>query len=251
MFRRIFCPSVSYKVVAISASRLPAVAHAFPILTAHRWSSENAAADTSSSSKRTSNSSTTNRGQNNYNNRATAGRNSTSVVLPPAFDVVHWNDDDLSKGHLLRVLHRDSYVVLDYYKQAKALRPAEGIPPESNRRTGRAERIVSIALPPVFIARLLSVLEGRTNKADIQLRTSTAAFEANAEKGPHHYKLCCTFQTAGGNRAGEGETSERSNTSPLTDFEVEFDAPESLMLQRFLTQCLQYNTGFCRPVISR
>lgn len=178
------------------------------------------------------------------------GRRGSDAVLPPAFDVVHWNDSDITKGHLLRILHRDNYVVLDYYRQAKAVTAAPG--EDAPSRSGRAERAVSVALPPGYVARLLAVLEGKANKADIQLRMATALFETVNSKGPHHYKLSCQIaRPAGGSRtSGEGQAGAvEDDASGSQSWEVEFDPAESLMMHRFLSQCLQYNTGFCRPVL--
>lgn len=151
--------------------------------------------------------------------------------LPPAFDVVHWNTEDPAKGHLLRVLHRDSYVVLDYYRQAAKKEASDG-PATGNR----AERTISVSLPPVYVARLLGVLEGRTAKTDIQLRYAIASFTAK-EGQSHQYTLQCRASRPPSQPAAKEEEVE---------WVVDFDAAESLLLHRFLTQCLQYNTGFCR-----
>lgn len=171
---------------------------------------------------------------NNANNNTNAvarraGRD--PVVLPPAFDVVHWNDADLSKGHLLRVVHRDSYVVLDYYQQAMPTVSENGA---ATPRSSRAERSVTLALPPVYVARLLSVLEGKAKSVEIKLRTTTATFDA---VGPHAHRLSCSTTRI-----------TQEDSAPTTkEWAVDFDPAESLLLHRFLTQCLQYNTGFCHP----
>lgn len=200
--------------------------------------------------------------RNNYRNDARrSNSNQNAAVLPPAFDIVHWNDTDISKGHLLRVLYRDSYVVLDYYQQSRVIMAPAGEKPPP--RSGRAERTVSVALPPGFVARLLAVLENKSAVANIQLRSTTAALEPILEKGAHYYRLKCSSvrqnistsavdsDVIGGSPATESSTSSSPTTQGNTyQWEVEFDPAESLMLHRFLTQCLQYNTGFCRPVLS-
>lgn len=200
--------------------------------------------------------------RNNYRNAARhSNSNQNNAVLPPAFDIVHWNDTDISKGHLLRVLYRDSYVVLDYYQQSQVIMvpPGEKPPP----RSARAERTVTVALPPGFVARLLAVLENKSTTANIQLRSTTAVLEPIPEKGTHYYRLKCSTvrqnistSAVDSDIVGDSAVAEsRTVSSPTTQgntyqWEVEFDPAESLMFHRFLTQCLQYNTGFCRPVFS-
>lgn len=211
----------------------------------------------------------------NVGTRRSGGGNSpnTTAVLPPAFDVVHWNDEDVQKGHLLRVIYRDNYVVLDYYQQSQVIMvPAGERPPP---RSARAERTVTVALPPSFVARLLSVLEEKSTVENIQLRATTAVFEAAPEKGAHfHILKCSTLRPSslgaaavdgqkkqdGSSRSEEEQREEGSSSSSaapegkgrnnMYEWEVIFDPAESLMLHRFLTQCLQYNTGFCRPFLS-
>lgn len=208
------------------------------------------------------------------------GSTSTPTLLPPAFDVVHWNDEDIRKGHLLRVVYRDNYVILDYYQQSQVIvvPPGQTPPP----RSARAERTVTVALPPGFVARLLGVLEEKSTEASIQLRSTTAVLKSVPEKGKHHHVLQCSTIRANNASGGmeststgsegaadsHGETTDehessastttstgavgQGNTSATTVYEwvVPFDPAESLMLHRFLTQCLQYNTGFCRPILS-
>ncbi|EAN96915.1 putative mitochondrial RNA-binding protein 2 [Trypanosoma cruzi] len=155
--------------------------------------------------------------------------------LPPAFDVVHWNDDDMSSGHLLRVLHRDSFVVLDYHRQVKKL----------GEEGNKAERVVSVMLPAVYTARFLGVLEGRLDKVEVQSRFTNAVFAPDPAV-PHTFILNCTStrppQQQQQQNGGNGEEEK-------FDWTVKFDVAESLMLHRFLTQALHYNTGFARTLV--
>lgn len=265
MFRRTFVPLASLvkrssfsatglnsRAALLSASSSSAlVALSTPL----RWTTSDAAGNSGSNSRSGNNNNNNNnnarrRNNNNINARRGDG-NSNPAVLPPAFDVVHWNDSDITKGHLLRILHRDNYVVLDYYRQAKAVTAAPG--EDAPSRSGRAERAVSVALPPGYVARLLAVLEGKASKAEIQLRMATALFEAVNEKGPHHYQLSCQISRPAATKAaegvGEGGADDNAASSNSLSWAVEFDPAESLMMHRFLSQCLQYNTGFCRPVL--
>ncbi|KAG8348702.1 putative Mitochondrial RNA binding protein MRP [Trypanosoma vivax] len=148
--------------------------------------------------------------------------------LSPAFDIVHWNDEDISRGHLLRVLHRDSFVVLDYHRQV--CRTGE----EGNK----AERVVSVMLPAVYTARLLAVLEGRMDKVEVHSRYTNATFVPDPS-APYSFSLrCISTKPPQQQQQGAGEET--------FEWAVNFDAAESLMLQRFLTQALHYNTGFAR-----
>ncbi|ESL12138.1 mitochondrial RNA-binding protein 2 [Trypanosoma rangeli SC58] len=152
--------------------------------------------------------------------------------LPPAFDVVHWNDEDMSRGHLLRVLHRDSFVVLDYHRQVKKL----------GEEGNKAERVVSVMLPAVYTARFLGVLEGRMEQVEVQSRFTNAVF-APVPEVPHTFILKCTSTRPPqqqNSSSGDGETF---------DWTVMFDVAESLMLHRFLSQALHYNTGFARTFV--
>ncbi|RNF17075.1 mitochondrial RNA-binding protein 2 [Trypanosoma conorhini] len=158
------------------------------------------------------------------------------LQLPPAFDVVHWDNEDMSRGHLLRVLHRDSFVVLDYHRQVR----------KTGEEGNKAERFVSVMLPAVYTARFLGVLEGRMEQVEVQSRFTNAVFAPNPGE-PHTFTLKCTStrppqqqQSSQGGGGGEEETF---------DWTVPFDAAESLMLHRFLSQALHYNTGFARTIV--
>ncbi|KEG09021.1 putative mitochondrial RNA-binding protein 2, putative,MRP2, putative,gBP25 [Trypanosoma grayi] len=156
--------------------------------------------------------------------------------LPPAFDVVHWNEEDMSRGHLLRVLHRDSFVVLDYHRQAKKI----------GEEGNKAERVVSVMLPAVYTARFLGVLEGRADKVEVQSRYTNAVFAPNPQ-APHTFTLKCT-STKPPQQRQEG-AMDGNGSSDTFEWTVDFDAAESLMLHRFLSQALHYNTGFARTVV--
>lgn len=161
--------------------------------------------------------------------------------LPPAFDVVHWNDDDITRGHLLRIIHRDSFIVLDYHRQSRRSGEEGGATAGGGNR---AERVVTVNLPPVYIARLLGVLEGRLERVDVQSRFTNASFTPDATRGAHHHSLKCVSMrpTTGQQQSIDGtDVNEES-----IEWQVDFDAAESLMLQRFLTEALRYNSGFAR-----
>ncbi|KAH9586231.1 SUN domain-containing protein 1 [Trypanosoma melophagium] len=153
--------------------------------------------------------------------------------LPPAFDVVHWNDEDMSRGHLLRVLHRDSFVVLDYHRQVK----------KTGEEGNKAERVVSVMLPAVYTARFLSVLEGRSDKVEVHSRFTNAVFAPKPE-AQHVFTLNCTST-----KPPQQQQQQGSDNEEKFEWSVEFDPAESLMLHRFLSQALHYNTGFARTSI--
>ncbi|CUG93202.1 mitochondrial RNA-binding protein 2, putative [Bodo saltans] len=159
-------------------------------------------------------------------------------LLPPAFDLPRW-DDDPSKGYCIRVSYTEERVVLTYIKQnpgtqakdVAADAPAAatgGDEPNKVRRHG--ERLVSVYLPNVYIARFLAVLEGSMAKCDIASRQTTGTFSAGAE--PNTFVLSCHSTNIPG-----------SPNRPL-EWTTELDAAASLMLHRFLTQSLHYNSGF-------
>ncbi|KPI83449.1 mitochondrial RNA binding protein 2 MRP2 gBP25 [Leptomonas seymouri] len=163
------------------------------------------------------------------------------AILPPAFDVVHWNDEDVSRGHLLRVLHRGGYIVLDYHRQRPVEEPAGDA---IERRLKRAEKVVTVTLPPVYVARFLGVLEGRMDSVEVQSRFTNAVFKPNTAKGKHHYVLHCTSMKP---TTGQAQTVDGTDVHEETvEWTVELDVAESLMLHRFLTQALHFNSGFSR-----
>lgn len=175
-------------------------------------------------------------------NRPRAGRR---APMPPAFDVVHWNDSEITKGHLLRVLHRDSFIVLDYHRQTRGA-PAEAATAAAGAagNLNRAERVVTVTLPPVYIARFLGVLEGRMPQVEIQSRFTQATFAPTPGAPPHHYTLQSTPTKP---TTGQQQNMDGTDVNEETiDWMVPFDPAESLMLHRFLTQALQYNSGFGR-----
>ncbi|EPY26198.1 MRP2, gBP25 [Strigomonas culicis] len=140
---------------------------------------------------------------------------------------------------MLRVLHRDSFIVLDYHKQ---VRGADG----EGSRGPRGERVVTVTLPPVYIARLLGVLEGRMPRVEVQSRFTNATFTPNEAKGPHCYTLNCTSMKP---TTGQQQTPDGADIKEeALDWTVELDAADSLMLERFLGQALHYNTGFGRRI---
>jgi hypothetical protein len=171
--------------------------------------------------------------------------------MPPAFDIVHWNDNDVSRGHLLRVLHRNGYIVLDYHRQrhpspSPSSAADDDAAATTSRRENRAERVVSVTLPPVYVARFLGVLEGRMDKVEVQSRFTNATFVPNAAAGPHHYTLRCTSMKP---TTGQVQTVDGADVHEETvEWTVELDAAESLMLHRFLTQAFHLNSGFARSV---
>nr|AAL05569.1 26 kDa guide RNA binding protein [Leishmania tarentolae] len=197
-----------------------------------RWASSDAAAPASNSAQRSSNRTSIVQGQR--------GRRD---AMPPAFDIVHWNDEDITAGHLLRVAHRDGFIVLDYHRQRCTTTELR----EDGSRAAspnRAERVVTVTLPPVYVARFLGVLEGRMSKLEVQSRYTNASFAPNTAKGKHHYTLHCTSMKP---TTGQIQTVDGADVHEETvEWTVEFDAAESLMLHRFLTQALHFNTGFSR-----
>ncbi|KAG5485547.1 hypothetical protein LSCM1_07634 [Leishmania martiniquensis] len=197
-----------------------------------RWASSDAAAPTAANVQRNSN-----------RNGNAWGQRGRRDALPPAFDIVHWNDEDIAAGHLLRVAHRDGFIVLDYHRQRGTTteRREDG---SRAANQGRAERVVTVTLPPVYVARFLGVLEGRMGKVEVQSRFTNASFTPNTAKGRHHYTLHCTSMKP---TTGQIQTVDGADVHEETvEWTVEFDAAESLMLHRFLTQALHYNTGFAR-----
>lgn len=158
------------------------------------------------------------------------------ALLPPAFDLPRWNDDP-SKGYCLRVSYTEERVALTYIKQAPGTgandhqAPTEVGGGEEEqyvvkvRRHG--ERLVSVYLPNVYIARFLAVLEGSIPKCDIASRQTTGTFSAGTE--PNTFVLSCT--------------SSIPRQEPL-EWTTELEPAAALMLHRFLTQSLHFNNGF-------
>lgn len=217
----------------LSANTGPFASQASPLQQV-RWVSSDAAAPTSNNAHRTNN--------RNSNVQSQRGRRDT---MPPAFDIVHWNDEDIAAGHLLRVVHRDGFIVLDYHRQRSV---TVELREDGSRAANpnRAERVVTVTLPPVYVARFLGVLEGRMTKLEVQSRFTNASFMPNTAKGKHHYTLHCTSMKP---TTGQIQTVDGADVHEETvEWTVEFDAAESLMLHRFLTQALHYNTGFSRKV---
>ncbi|KAG5510637.1 hypothetical protein JKF63_06935 [Porcisia hertigi] len=199
-----------------------------------RWASSDAAAPTATNVQR-----------NNNTTSPVQSQRGRRDALPPAFDIVHWNDENTSAGHLLRVVHRDGFIVLDYHRQRASTAEVR----EDGTRAAnpnRAEKVVTVTLPPVYVARFLGVLEGRMNKLEVQSRFTNASFLPNAAKGKHHYTLHCTSMKP---TTGQIQTVDGADVQEETvEWTVEFNAAESLMFHRFLTQALHYNTGFSRKV---
>ncbi|KAK7198723.1 mitochondrial RNA binding protein 2 [Novymonas esmeraldas] len=164
-------------------------------------------------------------------------------AMPPAFDVVHWNDDNVAAGHLLRVVHRGGSIALDYHRQR--VRSAEiGEDGSRTANRNRAEKVVSVTLPPVYVARFLAVLEGRTDRLEVHSRFTDASFVPNTSKGAHYYTLQCTSTKPS---SGTIQTVDGADVQEdAVHWTVEFDPAESLMLHRFLTLALHFNTGFGR-----
>nr|AAF80347.1 27 kDa guide RNA-binding protein [Crithidia fasciculata] len=243
------------RVATVAATRgrfacagLLASAAATPLLSAPtqlhaRWAST-AAAETGSSSSSSSNATANNRNYNSSRGRQPARR----TPLPPAFDIVHWNDEKPSEGFLLRVLYRNGYIALDYHRQktttenSSSNNTAEAATP--GRRENRAVKVVTVTLPPVYVARFLGVLEGRMDKVEVQSRFTNATFAPNGAKGKHCHTLHCVSTKP---TTGQAQTVEGADVDEATvEWTAELDAAESLMLHRFLTQALHQNTGFGR-----
>jgi hypothetical protein len=144
-------------------------------------------------------------------------------LLPPAFDLPRWNDDDASKGYCLRVSYTEERVVLTYIKQA----PQSTDPNAEENKRRHGERVVSVYLPNVYIARFLAVLEGTIPKCEIASRQTTGTFCAGSE--PNAFTLSCKSAINGHDNFEWG---------------IELDPAAALMLQRFLTQSLHFNNGF-------
>lgn len=159
--------------------------------------------------------------------------------LPPAFDVVHWNDEDVAAGHLLRVVHNDTHIVFEYYRQVGRMRDHEG------RRVDRDvitnEHVVSVTVPPSYVARMIGVLEGNAEPVRIQSRYTTATFQPHANQARTH-SIHCEYSRPS---AAMGGAVESAAAAPqLASWDVHLNVAESLMLHRFLSQSLRYNSGF-------
>ncbi|CAJ1018159.1 putative Mitochondrial RNA binding protein MRP [Leishmania shawi] len=205
-----------------------------PLLQPARWASSDAAAPTPVIPQR-----------HNSRSSSVQGQRGRRDDLPPAFDVVHWDDANITAGHLLRVAYRDGFIVLDYHRQRSA---TSALREDGSRAVNpnRAERVVTVTLPPVYAARFLGVLEERMSKLEVQSRFTKASFLPNTAKGKHHYTLHCTSMKP---TTGQIQTADGADVHEETvEWTVEFNAAESLMLHRFLTQALHYNTGFSRKV---
>lgn len=229
--------------VATATSASPIFTHQQPPLQLQtRWATSEAAQSI-------------NNNNNNDNRNRNVGPNrqrNRRASLPPAFDIVHWNDEDISRGYLLRVLHRNGYIVLDYHRQrsatvkASAEDAAADTTASAGRRENRAEKVVTVTLPPVYVARFLGVLEGRMDKVEVQSRFTNATFAPDAAQGKHHHTLHCTSMRP---TTGQAQTIDGADVHEETvEWTVSLDAAESLMLHRFLTQALHQNSGFGRNV---
>ncbi|EPY27111.1 MRP2, gBP25 [Angomonas deanei] len=114
------------------------------------------------------------------------------------------------------------------------------------RRSERAERVVTVTLPPVYIARFLGVLEGRLPTVEVQSRYTNATFAPDTAKGKHHHVLSASSTRP---TTGQQLNADGSDVNEETiDWRVPLDVAESLMLERFLTQALHYNAGFARYI---
>lgn len=144
--------------------------------------------------------------------------------LPPSFDIPRWNEDK-TKGFCLRVSYQENSVVLSYLSQKGDL----NAPSESGRQILRGDRLVSVYLPSVYLARFLSVLEGASNKVEIGSRHTTGTFSVGTE--PNTFKLQCKSNV---------------NGKDTLEWGIDFDVANAVMLHRFITQSLHFNNGFVR-----
>lgn len=112
----------------------------------------------------------------------------------------------------------------------------------------KADRLVTVTLPPVYIARFLGVLEGRMEKVEVQSRYTNASFTADTTKEKHHHVLQCVSMrpTTGMQQSVDGSDMNEE----AIEWKVNFDVAESLMLHRFLSEALKYNSGFARRPLS-
>eukprot|EP00331_Platyophrya_macrostoma_P022247 CAMPEP_0176446616 /NCGR_PEP_ID=MMETSP0127-20121128/24437_1 /TAXON_ID=938130 /ORGANISM="Platyophrya macrostoma, Strain WH" /LENGTH=242 /DNA_ID=CAMNT_0017832695 /DNA_START=40 /DNA_END=768 /DNA_ORIENTATION=- len=174
--------------------------------------------------------------------------------LPPCFDIVRWNEDP-AKGYMLRVLYQENCVLLTYITQdqplassAPAAAPSsadvtpssaaaggsDGAAPQT-RLSIRGKRVLTMYLPTIYIARFLAVLEGNLEKCDVASRQATGSFVALAE--PHHFRLTVS---------GTIQNLENQDQTKKMEWITDLDAASSLMMQRFFSQALKYNSGFTK-----
>lgn len=153
--------------------------------------------------------------------------------LPPAFDIPRWNDDK-SKGYCLRVSYAENCVLLTYIAQQNDLPQtpagAETSAPQT-RLPLRGDRLVTVYLPNVYIARFLAVMEGTLDKCEIASRQTSGTFSALPE--PYHFRLVA-------------KSNVNLQDSRKLEWTTDFDPAHTIMLQRFFTQALHFNSGFAK-----
>lgn len=162
--------------------------------------------------------------------------------MPPAFDIIKSNEEDIAHGYMMRVQYINTNVVLNYMKQKKSnedLRKEDDEKEAGTKAAGarspkgqKYERdgVTTMLLPALYAARVLSVLEGEQEKCDLVHRYSSGTFAQNPGK-ENHFNLEVKTVVAG----KENEPQE---------WTCEFDPANALMFRRFLVQVLHQNAGF-------
>ena len=153
--------------------------------------------------------------------------------MPPAFDIIKSNDEDLSAGYMMRVQYINTNVILNFMKQKKTnedLKKDEG-ENSGARRGSKYERdgVTTMLLPALYAARVLSVLEGEQEKCELVHRYSSGSFAQGASD--NHFVLNVKTVVA-------GKENEPHNWT------CDFDPANALMFRRFLVQVLHQNAGF-------
>lgn len=139
-------------------------------------------------------------------------------TLPPSFELPKWNNEDLTKGYMLRVQYLDNAVILSYFQQTFVQK--QGV-------RGPISKIAAvIAMPSIYLARILAVIDGVTTKCDVTSKMTRGTFTAGSEPGTFVLKCVTT------------------NEDGPVEWTVDFDVPATLLLQRFNTLALQHNQGF-------
>ena len=143
--------------------------------------------------------------------------------LPPAFDLVRFNETDASKGYMLRIQYVNEAVVLVYSKQ----NATQSTTQNSGDRRRAFVQSASVGLPSTYVARLLAVMDGNLPSCTVTSRMTRGTFALGAS--PNSYVLDCTTTNSG---------------EAAVKWTVDIDVPNALLLHRFLTLALQHMQGF-------
>lgn len=174
--------------------------------------------------------------QQQQDNRATSTYSSSTTTtntpttprfngkqLPPSFDVISFNNDDISQGYLGRVSLEEGHVVFSRRQQVRASTSHD------DHKVNHFDKanVINVPLGTGMYTRVQAVLEGYADHAEISTRSTKGKFLPDED--PHSYKLQCETRLEG---------------LPPVEWVMNFDAPHALMLNRFISEALKHAQGF-------